>query len=115
MTSGSFGARNDAVLHDVVGRDASHGGEGGFAAFPDDHALGFRLRDANLPRAACGADLANVPHQFVDFGLRAVEFDEQQSAAIGISGVHGGFGGLDGELVHHFDRGGQHSGGDDVR
>ena len=34
------GARNDAVLDDVVGGDAAHGGEGGFAAFPDEGALG---------------------------------------------------------------------------
>ena len=29
------GARDHAVLHDVVGRNASHGGEGGFASLPD--------------------------------------------------------------------------------
>src|SRR5437764_6365465 len=28
-------ARDDAVLHDVVGRDAAHGGEGGLATSPD--------------------------------------------------------------------------------
>ena len=47
------GARNDAVLHDVVGRDAAHRGEGGFAAFPDEGAFGFGLRDANF-RCAVG-------------------------------------------------------------
>ena len=50
MTLGERGAGNDAVLHDVVGGDAAHGGEGGFAAFPDEGALGFGLRDANFAR-----------------------------------------------------------------
>ena len=42
------GAGNNAVLHDVVGGDAAHGGEGGFAAFPDEGALGVGLRDADF-------------------------------------------------------------------
>ena len=50
----------------------------------------------------------------VDFGYGAVEFDEQEPAAVGIVGVDGGFGGLDGEVVHHLDGGGEHAGGDDV-
>ena len=45
------GAGNDAVLNNVVGRDAAHGGESGFAAFPNQRALGVGLCDANFGRA----------------------------------------------------------------
>ena len=54
------GARDDAVLHDVVGRDAAHGGEGGFAALPDEGALGVGLREALLPCAVLCAELADA-------------------------------------------------------
>ena len=53
-------------------------------------------------------------HQSFNFGCRAVQFHQQQSAAVRISGVHGGFGCLDGEIVHHLDGGGQHARGNDL-
>ena len=108
------GAWNDAVLHDVVGRDAGHGGEGGFAAFPEEGALGFGLGDANFGSGVGAADFVDVGHERGDFGDGTVEFDEEKRAAHRIVGVDGGFGGLDGERVHHFDGGGQHAGGDDA-
>ena len=96
------GAGNDAVLHDVVGRDAAHGGEGGFAAFPDEGALGFGLRDADFGGGVGAADFVDVGHEGVDFGDGAVEFDEEKRAAHRIVGVDGGFGGLDGEACPSF-------------
>src|ERR1700689_432340 len=63
---GQSGARNDAVLHDVVGRNASHSGEGSLPAFPDEGALGFRLRDADFPGAASRADRADLLDQVRD-------------------------------------------------
>ena len=108
------GAWDDAVLHDVVGGNAAHGGEGGFAAFPDEGAFGIGLGDMNLPGAVLAGDLVDVLHEGRDFGGGAIEFDEEQRAALGIVGVDGGFGGLDGEVVHHFDGGGKHACSDDV-
>ena len=108
------GARDDAVLHDVVGGDAAHGGEGGFAAFPDEGAFGVGLGDANFRGGVGAADFVDVGHEGCDFGDGAVELDEKERAAHRIVGVDGGFGGLDGERVHHFDGGGKHAGGDDA-
>src|ERR1035441_1918222 len=107
------GTWDDAILHEVVRRDASHGGESGFSTLPNNRTLRFRLSDANLPRAALRADLAHLFHQVFDLGGRAVEFHQQQSAAIRISGVHRGLGRLDRKIVHHLDGGGEHARGND--
>src|ERR1051325_549571 len=53
-------------------------------------------------------------HKRFDFSKRAIELDKKKAAAIGIVGMDGGFGGLDGEVVHHLDGSGQHAGGDDA-
>ena len=108
------GARDDAVLHDVVGRDAAHGGEGGFAALPDESAFGVGLRESLFPCAVLCAELADALHLRVDFVDGAVELDEQKTFAVGVAGVDRGFGGEDGGAVHHLHRGGKHAGGDDV-
>jgi len=108
------GAGNDAVLDDVVRRNAGHGGEGGFAAFPKESALGFGLRDANFAGGVRAANFADVRHERGYFGDRAIEFDEEERAAHRIVGMDRGFGGLDGETVHHFYGGGQHACGDDA-
>src|SRR5690606_42031164 len=42
------GARDDAVLHEVVGADPAHRGEGGLAALPDEGPLGVVLRHPGL-------------------------------------------------------------------
>src|SRR5580693_3466740 len=69
---GERGAGDDAVLHDVVGGDAAHGGEGRFAAFPDESALGVGLRDANFGGGVGAADFVDVGHEGFDFGDGAV-------------------------------------------
>ena len=43
-----YGTWNYAVLHDVVGRDMTHGGEGSFAPLPDQGAFLLRLGNAIL-------------------------------------------------------------------
>ncbi len=108
------GAGDDAVLDDVVRRDAGHGGEGGFAAFPEEGAFGVGLREANFRGGVGAADFVDVTHERGDFGDGAIELDEKKSAAHGIVSVDGGFGGLDGEIVHHFDGCGQHASSDDA-
>src|SRR5712692_2250947 len=67
-------ARDHAVLNDVVRRDASHCGESGLAALPDQGAFLLRLRHANLPRAAGLTDLPHLRHQQFHFGCRTIEF-----------------------------------------
>src|SRR5215471_4355271 len=108
------GAGNHAVLDDVVGRDAAYGGECGFAAFPHKRALGVGLRDANLPGPIRTANVVDMIEKSLDFSDWAIEFNEEQAAAIGIVGVDGGFGGLNREVVHHFDGGRKHARGNDA-
>src|SRR5580692_1435144 len=111
---GKSGAGYDPVLHNVVGRDAAHGGEGGFAAFPDEGALGVGLGYTDFGGGVGAADIVDVGHEGGDFCHGAVEFYEQERATVGVIGVDRGFGGLDGERVHHFDGGGEHARGNDA-
>ena len=53
-------------------------------------------------------------HESLDFGLRAIELDEQKAAAIGIIGMDGSLGSMNGEVVHHFDGGREHACGNDT-
>ena len=53
-------AGNHPVLDNIVRRDVANRGEGGFAAFPDEGALGIGLRDADFPRAIRTADFVDV-------------------------------------------------------
>src|SRR5437879_13894366 len=75
-------ARNDAVLHDVVGRDPPHGGEGGLATFPDRGALLLRLRQPDLPCAAGGTNRPHLDHESGHLRGRPVEPDQEQAAAV---------------------------------
>ena len=72
------------------------------------------MGDADFGGAVFAADGADLGDQGVDFGYGAVHFDEQESAAVGIIGVNGGFGGLNGQVVHHLHGGGEHACGDDA-
>src|SRR5271167_1211746 len=107
-------SRYHTVLDDVVRRDAAHGSEGGFASLPHQGALGFALRQPNFQSTILAAEFINVAHKRLDLHIRAIEFYEKQAATIGIVGVNGGFGSLDGKVVHHFDGRGQHASSDDV-
>ena len=107
-------ARNDAVLHDVVRRDAPDGCERRLAALPDESALLGRLRNANLPRAILPAEFRGIHHLRGHFRFRAIQFHQQQRLADGVVGMDRGFRGHCGEPIHHLQRGRQHSGGDDV-
>jgi hypothetical protein len=111
---GEPGAGNYAVLHDVVGRNAAHCGEGGFAALPDERSLLLGLGEALFPRAVALADGSDLDHLGGDFGGWAVEFDQQQGFTVRIACVDRGFAGGDGDSVHHLHGAGQHAGGDYV-
>ena len=62
---GQRGARDDAVLDDVVGADPAHRGERGLAALPDQRAVGGVGGQALLE----GAVLAAQPLDLVVLGL----------------------------------------------
>ena len=66
------GARDDAVLHEIVRRDAADGGKGGLASLPDGHALGLGLGNANLPGAALGHQRREALHEQFDLARAAV-------------------------------------------
>jgi hypothetical protein len=59
------------------------------------------------------ADFVDVRHQRVHFGHGSIQLDKKECAAIGIIGVHGGLGGLDRQVIHHFNRCWKHAGCDD--
>jgi hypothetical protein len=106
--------RDHAILHDVVGRDAADGGEGGFTPLPDEVAFGGGGGEADLPGAVSIAEGGGFDHLGGDFGSGAVEFDKQEGFADGIVGMDGLLSGVDREMVHDFECGGEHAGGDDV-
>src|ERR1700748_1938824 len=62
-----LGARDDAVLHDVIRRDAAHGGESSFAALPYERAFGVGLCESLLPCAVLRAALAHALHLRIHF------------------------------------------------
>src|SRR5579863_10726022 len=74
-------ARNHAILHDVIWRDATHRGEGSLATLPYKRALRFGLRNANLRGSVFATDFVDMFHQRFDFSKRSVEFHEQERSA----------------------------------
>ena len=82
--------------------------------FQTRRAFGVGLRERGSSHAPFFGRARGRLHLGVDFVDGAVELDEQERFADGVVGVDGGFGGQDGEAVHHLHRGGKHAGGDDV-
>ena len=113
---GQARARDDAVLHVVVGRDPAHRRERRFAPLPEERTIRVARRCADLERAALDADALDLGGVVLDLLDHAVELDEQDGAcADRVPGRHGVLGGLDRQPVHHLDRGRHHARGDDVR
>ena len=106
------GARDHAVLDDVVGADPADRGERGLAPLPDQRPLGVVGGDPDLERAV-------VPAEPLDLGRTARSTSaagpssSTMSTAPGagrVAAVHGRLGGLDGQRVHHLDRRRHHPG-----
>ena len=113
---GQRGARDDAVLDDVVGADPPDRGERGLAALPDQRAVGRVGGEPLLEGAVLVAQPLDLGVLLLDLDRSTVELDDEHGAgAVGVVAVHGGLGGLDRERVHHLDRGGHDAGGDDRR
>ena len=106
--------RHDAVLDVVVRRDAAHRGECRLAAAPDARAL-VVVCATSIVVAPCRRQMSTTVSKSVrDLGGGAVELDDQNGVGVGEVRVHRGFGGADGERVHHLDRRRDDPGADDV-
>ena len=66
-------------------------------------------------RAAAAADLLDHVEQRPHLGIRPVELDDQHGVGRRKAGMHGRFGGLNRQRVHHLDRGRNDARADDVR
>ena len=109
-------ARHDAVLDVVVGRDPAHRRERRLAALPEQRPLGVVGRHAHLEGAGLAADPLHRAHVVGDLDGDAVELDDQhRRRARRVAGVDCRLGGLNRQLVHHLDRGGEDPGGDHAR
>jgi len=108
--------RHHAVLDDERRADPAHRGERRLAPGPDDRPLGRVVGRPDLGRAR-GLAQGTDGRQFgLHLGGRPVQLDDQHGARPGrVVAVHRGLGRLDGQRVHHLDRGGQDAGRDDVR
>ena len=78
---GQLGARDDAVLHEVVRRDAAHRRERRLAGLPEQLRAPPRRGDPHVVGAAPLADRDDLVEARVALGLGAVELDEQRGAA----------------------------------
>ena len=114
---GQRGARDDAVLHDVVRADPADRGERRLAALPEQRPLGVVGRDADLERPAVAAERLDL-RRTAPRPRRAGPSSSTMSTAPGalrVAAVHRRLGRLDRERVHHLDRGRHDAGADDRR
>ncbi len=113
---GQLAARDRAVHAEIIGRDAPDRRKRRLAPGPEYQALLFRIRGAQGRRAAlrCAISLTLLD-QVVDFGLGAIEFDDQQRLDIErIAGMDEILRRVDGRPVHHFHAAGNDAGADDL-
>ncbi len=109
-------ARDDAVLHVVVGRDPPHRGEGRLAPLPEEGAGGVVRGRPELEGAALAADALHLGRVVLDLLGDAVELDEEHGArAVRVARRDRALGGLDRQAVHHLDRRRHDAGRDDAR
>ena len=102
---GQLGARDHAVLHEVVGRDAAHRREGGLARLPEQLPLGLVPADPHVVGPARTADRHHVVELRDALALGPVELDQQRRAPPdGVPGVRHLLAGGDRGGVHHLDR-----------
>ena len=111
---GQRGARDHAVLHDVVRADPPDRRERRLAALPDQRALDVVGRHPDLERAGVGAHPLDVGELGVDLTGRPVQLGDHHRAGTGrIARMDRRLRRLDRERVHQLDRRRQHAGRDD--
>ncbi len=103
-----LGARDDAVLHDVVGRQPSHRRERALAPLPHQLALVLVGRHAHLDRARARGDRQRLAGGVLDLGARSVDVHQQHGAQpwpalepVDADRLHRR---LDRQPIHHLDR-----------
>src|SRR5918994_1814363 len=101
---GEARAWNDAVLHVVVGRDASHRRERRLAPLSEERSVGVGRRRPDLERRAEHADPLELGGVVLDLLGHAVELDEEDGArTLRIARRDGTLCRLDREPIHHLD------------
>ena len=108
-------ARNGAIHAVIVRRDSPDSRERRLAPGPETLALGLGIGDAERDGASRLGNDAHPLDQFVDLGLGAVEFDNQQRLDVQrVAGVDERFGRVDGRTVHHLHTARNDAGADDL-
>ena len=108
---GQLRARHHAI-HDVeVGRQAPHRRKRTFTPFPERLAFRFVASDPHLTGAVLATHLRHPLAKLLGDLRRAVDFEQQDCAGVQrVARVRRGFDRLDGQSVHHLDRGRQDPG-----
>ena len=75
-------AGHDAVLYVISGGDATHGGEGTLAAFPEQGAVGGLAGLAHRAGAGLAAEGAGQGHRGGHLPLLAIELDQQHGRCV---------------------------------
>src|SRR6266498_1562742 len=108
-------AGDDAVLHEIVGAHAAHGGEGRLATLPDEGTLVGSVRDADLRGPVGPADFLDALEPGLHLRGHPVELHHERGRATdGVAGPGGPLARLDREGVEHLHRGRDDAGRDDV-
>src|SRR5579859_5134635 len=111
-----FGTWHHAVLHVKFGTDAPDRTEGVLATRPEKLALGLVRCDAHGARMMLLANRYDGGRLFRDPLAQPLGLHKQHGGGVQrVARVGIGFHCLHNHLVHHFDGGGYHAGGDDLR
>ena len=113
---GEAAARDGDVYQIEVRSEARQRTRCALASVPDLGALGFALGNTQVITAVALQDVADLLHLCIEAGRVAVYLDNQRGFGIdGQADGRKGFDDLHDALIHHFERGGNQSGGDDRR
>ena len=98
----------------VVRLDAGDRTEGGLASLPDEQPLGLVRGETDLAGTVGATDLTDALHARLDRRGQPVELDDEDGRGVGReAGVDIGLDGARDGSVHHLERGGHETGGDD--
>ena len=113
--AGNLRARNDSILHHVIGADAADCGERALPSAPHRLALGGVARNADLHRPRSARVLGGLSRGVLHLGERPVHVHQQRCADVGPVDARRRLDGHDRQTIHHLDCGGNNARRDDVR